>query len=90
MFIIKKCKLNISLLAVLCCIYSTHSMAEAQYQVAWDNPTANMASGSTQPGYANLVWTTGTVLPIKTRAGMATLVNLPLGEKIVDYVHSRR
>jgi len=60
--------------------------AFADYQAAWDNPRANMASGSSQPGYANLTWSTGTVLPIKTRSGMATLVTLPAGEKIEDYL----
>ena len=78
----KICKLNISLLAVLCCAMP----AFADFQAAWDNPGANMAAGSSHPGYANLAWTPGTVLPIKTRTGMATLVTLPMGEQIVDYV----
>lgn len=84
MTFIKTCNLSISLLAVLCCAFSAH--AEATFQAAWDNPNANMTAGSTKPGYANLTWTTGTVLPIKTRAGMATLVTLPNGEKIADAV----
>lgn len=78
----KICKLNVSLLAVLCCAMP----AFADFQAAWDNPAANMAAGSSQPGYANLTWTPGTVLPIKTRTGMATLVTLPMGEKIADIV----
>ena len=82
MTFIKTCKLNISLLAVLCCTVP----AFADFQSAWDNPNANMAAGSSKPGYANLTWSTGTVLPIKTRAGMATLVTLPNGEKIADAV----
>ena len=82
MNLVKFCKLNISLLTVLCCVCP----AMAVYQAAWDNPNANMASGSLKPGYANLTWSTGTVLPIKTRAGMATLVTLPAGEKIADIV----
>jgi len=82
MTFIKCCKFNISLLAVLCCTCP----AMAVYQAAWDNPNANMAAGSLKPGYANLTWSTGTVLPIKTRAGMATLVTLPNGEKIADIV----
>ena len=82
MTFIKFCKLNVSLLAVLCCVCP----ANAVYQMAWDNPNMNMASGSLKPGYANLTWSTGTVLPIKTRAGMATLVTLPAGEKIADIV----
>lgn len=81
MTFINFCKLNISLLAVLCCI-----MPATAYQEAWDNPNANMTSGSTKPGYANLTWSTGTVLPIKMRSGMATLVTLPAGEKIADVV----
>ncbi len=82
MNLIKFCKLNVSLLAVLCCVCPAHAI----YQVAWDNPNANMADGSLKPGYANLTWSTGTVLPIKTRTGMATLVTLPAGEKIADIV----
>ena len=82
MAFIKTCKINISLLTILCCAFP----AFADFQAAWDNPNANMTSGSTKPGYANLTWATGTVLPIKTRAGMATLVSLPNGEKIADIV----
>ena len=82
MTFIKTFKLNVSLLAVLCCTFP----AVATYQEAWDNPNANMAAGSSKPGYANLTWATGTVLPIKTRSGMATLVTLPNGEKIADIV----
>ena len=82
MTFIKTCKLSISLLAILCCAFP----ACADFQAAWDNPNANMSAGSTKPGYANLTWSTGTVLPIKTRAGMATLVALPNGEKIIDAV----
>lgn len=75
-------KLNVSLIAVMC--YAMPAMAV--FQDAWDNPNANMAAGSVKPGYANLTWSTGTVLPIKTRSGMATLVTLPNGEKIADIV----
>ena len=82
MTFMKTCKINISLLAILCCAFPAY----AEFQAAWDNPNANMAAGSSKPGYANLTWSTGTVLPIKTRAGMATLVSLPNGEKIVDAV----
>lgn len=81
MTFIKICK-NISLLTILCCAFSAY----AAPQLAWDNPNANMAAGSSQPGYANLTWSTGTVLPIKTRMGMATLVTLPAGEQIADVV----
>ena len=82
MTFVKAFKFNVSLLAILCCAFP----AVADYQAAWDNPRANMAAGSSQPGYANLTWSTGTVLPIKTRAGMATLITLPMGEKIDDYM----
>ena len=85
MTFIKTCKLNISLLAILCCAFPAVA-EEGLFQAAWDNPNANMIAGSSKPGYANLTWSTGTVLPIKTRAGMATLVSLPNGEKIVDAV----
>ncbi len=81
MTFIKLCK-NISLLTILCVACPAFGVV----QTAWDNPNANMAAGSSQPGYANLTWSTGTVLPIKTRMGMATLVTLPAGEQIADYV----
>ena len=82
MKLINVLKLNVSIFAIICCAMP----AFAQYQAAWDNPNANMTMGSSKPGYANLTWSTGTVLPIKTRAGMATLVTLPNGEKIADIV----
>ena len=82
MTFVKTYKLNVSLLAILCLAFPAYGA----YQSAWDNPNANMAAGSSQPGYANLTWSTGTVLPIKTRAGMATLVTLPMGEQIADVV----
>ena len=53
-------------------------------QGAWNNPNANMASGSVKPGYAQLSWSKGTVLPIKLRSGMVTMVTLPTGEQIAD------
>lgn len=83
---IKTYKLNISLLAIMCCTFP----AMADFQSAWDNPNANMAAGSSQPGYANLTWSTGTVLPIKTRAGMATLVTLPAGETVAEVIEGAK
>ena len=53
-------------------------------QAAWDNPNANMTSGSLKPGYAQLAWEPGVVLPVKLRNGMVTMVNLPKGEQIED------
>ncbi len=65
---------------------SAYAEAGTSYgiQEAWDNPTANMAMGSSKPGYAQLSWSTGAVLPIKLRNGMITMVTLPNGEQIVD------
>ena len=60
--------------------------ARAAIQEAWDNPTANMAAGSLKPGYAQLAWSEGSVLPIKLRNGMVTMVSLPNGEQIADAV----
>ena len=60
--------------------------AEYGIQSAWDNPTANMAAGSIKPGYAQLSWSAGSVLPIKLRNGMVTMVTLPNGEKISDAI----
>jgi ComB9 competence protein len=53
-------------------------------QDAWDNPNANMAVGSSKPGYAQLTWAPGSVLPVKLRNGMVTMVNLPEGEQIEE------
>ena len=58
-------------------------------QNAWDNPNANMTTGSVKPGYAQLSWAAGTVLPVKLRNGMVTMVNLPNGEQIEDAVVGR-
>jgi len=55
-------------------------------QDAWDNPNANMAGGSIKPGFAQLSWTRGSVLPIKLRNGMVTMITLPNGEQIQDAV----
>lgn len=56
----------------------------AGVQEAWDNPMLNMASGSLKPGFSQLTWSPGSVLPIKLRNGMVTMVNLPDGEQIED------
>ena len=85
MTFIKTLQLNVSFLAILCCAFPAIG-DNATFQAAWDNPNANMAAGSIKPGYASLPWSTGTVLPIKTRSGMTTLVTLPNGEKIADIV----
>ena len=58
----------------------------AGIQEAWDNPQANMAKGSSKPGYAQLSWSPGTTLPIKLRNGMVTMITLPVGEQIEDGV----
>ena len=63
-----------------------YAVVEHGVQNAWDNPTANMAAGSIKPGYAQLSWSAGSVLPIKLRNGMVTMVTLPNGEKISDAV----
>ena len=47
-------------------------------------PTAHMMSGNSKAGYAQLSWSKGTVLPVKLRSGMVTMVTLPNGEQIVD------
>ncbi len=88
----KAVKLNISLicLGVCCAIVAPNvvSAAGVNYGVqdAWDTPNSNMASGSLKPGYAQLSWATGNVLPIKLRNGMVTMVSLPNGEQIADAV----
>ena len=81
----KALKLNVSVicLGALCCAMPA-TAAEYGVQSAWDNPNANMAAGSIKPGYAQLAWSAGNVLPIKLRNGMVTMVTLPNGEQIAD------
>lgn len=71
---------------ISCLVLMSVGVADAAVQRAWENPTANMATGSTKPGYAQLAWSTGTVLPLKLRNGMVTMVTLPNGEQIADAV----
>jgi type IV secretory pathway VirB9-like protein len=76
-----------ALLAVNCLLFMAFAQsADADIQDAWDNPEANMASGSLKPGYAQLTWSPGAVLPIKLRSGMVTMINLPAGEAVEDGV----
>ncbi|MBR5153544.1 MAG: TrbG/VirB9 family P-type conjugative transfer protein [Alphaproteobacteria bacterium] len=82
----KLLKLNMSVFC-LAGILSLPAYAEMYgVQNAWNNPTANMAAGSTKPGYAQLTWSAGSVLPIKLRNGMVTMITLPNGEQITDAV----
>lgn len=83
MMFLKFAKFNVSVV----CIMAFATMAPAvAYQNAWDNPEQNMATGSSKPGYAQLNWSAGSVLPLKIRSGMVTIVSLPNGEKITDAV----
>ena len=75
-------KLNISILC-LACVCAT-PLTSFAVQTAWNNPNANMAAGSVKPGYAQLSWSKGTVLPIRLRSGMVTMITLPNGEQIED------
>ncbi len=75
-------KLNISILCLACVCAMPISTNAAQ--TAWNNPNANMAAGSTKPGYAQLSWSKGTVLPIRLRSGMVTMITLPAGEQIEE------
>ncbi len=77
-------KLNISVICMA--LVCGGGAMGAGIQAAWDNPNANMASGSLKPGYAQLTWSKGSVLPVKLRNGMTTLITLPNGEKIADAV----
>ena len=78
----KTIKLNISVLCLACVCAMPMSAFSAQS--AWNNPNANMASGSSKPGYAQLSWSKGTVLPVKLRSGMVTMITLPTGEQIEE------
>lgn len=79
-----------TILLCLACVCGTGTVSAEVFnigaQAAWDNPNANMASGSIKPGYAQLSWEKGTVLPVKLRNGMTTLITLPEGEQIEDAV----
>lgn len=77
--------LRVNGLAVLLAL-AVLPVANAKTQAAWENPNANMAAGSIKPGYAQLSWSPGTVLPLKLRNGMVTMVTLPNGEQIADAV----
>ncbi|MCL2331476.1 MAG: TrbG/VirB9 family P-type conjugative transfer protein [Proteobacteria bacterium] len=74
------------LLAAGCIFGHAENATAAGIQSAWDYPDANMAAGSAKPGFAQLTWTPGAVLPIKLRNGMVTMINLPPGEGIEDGV----
>lgn len=88
MTLAKAFKLNVSIICLTMLCGGTLHAAGVNYgiQSAWDNPNANMAAGSTKPGYAQLSWSKGSVLPVKLRNGMTTLITLPTGEKIADAV----
>ena len=58
----KALKLNIS---VICLGLMFATPAISGIQSAWDNPNANMTSGSIKPGYAQLTWSEGSTLPVK-------------------------
>jgi len=55
-------------------------------QKAWNNPLAHMGDGQIRPGYSRYNWTPDTVLPIRIREGMMTLINLPTWE-LIEKVH---
>ncbi|MCQ2599108.1 MAG: TrbG/VirB9 family P-type conjugative transfer protein [Alphaproteobacteria bacterium] len=80
-------KLNTSIFCLVLAMMTNISFADDYgVQTAWDNPSANMTSGSSKPGYAQLSWAAGSVLPIKLRNGMVTMLTLPNGEQIADAV----
>ncbi len=79
-------KLNASVLCLAMVLGASFVENACAYTNPWDNPNANMASGSVKPGYAQLSWAKGNVLPLKLRNGMVTMVTLPNGEQIADAV----
>ncbi len=58
----------------------------AMQQKAWNNPMAHLGSGQIKPGYSRYNWTPDTVLPVRLREGMMTLINLPSWE-LIEKVH---
>ena len=61
-----------------------HSMG--MQQKAWNNPMEHLGEGQTKPGYSKYNWAPDTVLPIRLREGMMTLINLPSWE-LIEKVH---
>ena len=55
-------------------------------QKAWNNPMEHLGEGQTKPGYSRYNWMPDTVLPIRLREGMMTLINLPAWE-LIEKVH---
>ena len=53
-------------------------------QNAWDNPMQNMGENQTKPGFQQIQWEPGSVMPIKLRDGMLTIINFPEWETIKD------
>jgi hypothetical protein len=51
-------------------------------QPAWQNPKQNMGERQSKPGYVKHVWEPGTTLPVRTREGILTVINLPDWERI--------
>ena len=75
----KSIKLNFSILCLVCiCTMPTVAFS------ALNASNAHAISGATKAGYAQLSWSKGTVLPVKLRSGMVTMITLPAGEQIVD------
>jgi len=55
-------------------------------QKAWNDPMSHLGEGQLKPGYSRYVWAPDTVLPIRLREGMMTLINLPTWE-LIERVH---
>ncbi len=55
-------------------------------QKAWNNPMEHLGEGQTKPGYSRYNWMPDTVLPLRLREGMMTLINLPSWE-LIEKVH---
>ena len=51
-------------------------------QKAWNNPMENLGEGQSRPGYSRYLWKADTVLPIRLREGMMTLINFPSWELV--------
>ena len=84
MSFVKILKINMSVFCLASLLALPAYAEDYGIQSAWDNPTANMTTGSSKPGYAQLTWAPGNVLPIKLRNGMVTMITLPNGEQIAD------
>ncbi|MBL0690422.1 MAG: TrbG/VirB9 family P-type conjugative transfer protein [Alphaproteobacteria bacterium] len=66
------------------CAQSLTERYPLEIQPAWNNPNNNMITDQSKPGYKRLEWSPGSILPIRLRDGMITVLNMPQNDIIAD------